>query len=289
MRSLTFFIPGLFGSGNAYPEDFPNAPALHWFVHKGGYRSIKRNSFSNTLCELFGLLENEENDQPVASISRLIDSNQYPDGIWLRVDPIHVRADGNRLKLVDNSQFTLTQHDALELAGEINNLLKPYNLELEIPCPTRWYLKLNEDCHLKTKPIDSVIGENILSSMPTGDDKINFGQLMNDIQMTLHDLPINISRVEEKKLSINSVWLWGYGKLPDILNRNWSFVYSNEILSEGLSMLSATPFSKLPQGFNDIKDKESEYINLIVVSDFDKFRHYYDFDEWVEMLMSIVT
>ena len=285
MRSLTFFIPGLFGSGNAYPEDFPNAPALHWFVHKGGYRSIKRNSFSNTLCELFGLLENEENDQPVASISRLIDSNQYPDGIWLRVDPIHVRADGNRLKLVDNSQFTLTQHDALELAGEINNLLKPYNLELEIPCPTRWYLKLNEDCHLKTKPIDSVIGENILSSMPTGDDKINFGQLMNDIQMTLHDLPINISRVEEKKLSINSVWLWGYGKLPDILNRNWSFVYSNEILSEGLSMLSATPFSKLPQGFNDIKDKESEYINLIVVSDFDKFRHYYDFDEWVEMLM----
>ena len=62
-------------------------------------------------------------------------------------------------------------------------------------------------------------------------------------------------------------------------------MFSNEILSEGLSMLSATPFSNLPQGFNDIKDKKSEYINLVVINDFDKFRNYYDFDEWVEMLM----
>ncbi len=285
MRRLTFFIPGLFGSGNAYPEDFPNAPALHWFVHKGRYRSVKRNSFSNSLCELFGLSENDEYDQPIASISRLIDSNQHPGGIWLRVDPVHVRADGNHLKLVDSSQFTLTQHDALELGAEINNLLEPYSLELEIPCPTRWYLKFDNDYHLKTKPIDSVIGQNILPFMPVGDNTINFDQLMNDIQMTLYNLPINIKREEEKKLPINSVWLWGYGELPDILNRNWSTVFSNEILSEGLSILSATPFCNLPQGFNDIKDKKSEYINLVVVNDFDKFRYYYEFNEWVEMLM----
>ena len=97
-------------------------------------------------------------------------------------------------------------------------------------------------------------------------------------------MPINIKREEEKKIPINSVWFWGYGKLPDILKRNWSFVFSDEILAEGLAMLSATPFSKLPKWCDDINNK-SDYLNLIVVSDFVKFRYCYEFDEWVEMLM----
>lgn len=284
MRSLTIFIPGLFGAGNAYPDDFPNVPALHWFTNKSRYYSVTRNSFSYSLCELFGLKGNNQNDQPIASLSRLIDSNQLSDGAWLRVDPAHISPDGNRLKLTDSTQFKITQHDALELAAEINNLLKPYDLELEVPCPTRWYLRIKEDLNLKTTPIDSVVGQDILPFMPKIDDKINLVQLINDIQMTLHALPINIKREEEKKIPINSVWFWGYGKLPDILERNWSFVFSDEILAEGLAMLSATPFSKLPKGFDDINNK-SDYLNLIVVSDFVKFRYCYEFDEWVEMLM----
>ena len=50
-------------------------------------------------------------------------------------------------------------------------------------------------------------------------------------------------------------------------------------------MLSATPFSNLPKKFNDISNRKSDYINLVVINEFNKFRHYYEFDEWVEMLM----
>jgi hypothetical protein len=260
-------------------------PALNWFLSKGTHQSIKGNSFSYSLCQLFGLLQEDQYDLPIASISRLIDSNQYPDGIWLRADPVHISANGNRLTLTDSTEFTLTQHDALEFAAEINNLLKPYNLELEVPCPTRWYLRFNEDFKLKTTPIDSVVGQDIFPYMPRADDRINLIQLINDIQMTLHNLPINVKREQEKKIPINSVWFWGYGELPNILERNWSFVFSDESLAEGLSMLSATPFSKLPKEFNDISNKKSNYINLIVINEFNKFRHYYEFDEWVEMLM----
>ena len=81
MRRLTVFIPGLFGSGISYPDDFPNVPALNWFLSKGTYQSVKRNSFSYSLCQLFGLLQEDQYDLPIASISRLIDINQYPDGI----------------------------------------------------------------------------------------------------------------------------------------------------------------------------------------------------------------
>ena len=115
MRSLTIFIPGLFGSGIAFPDDLPNAPALNWFLKKGFTKLRKLNSFSYALCDLFGLKQNGLNDLPIASISRLIDSDQYPDGVWVRVDPVHVSTNGNRLKLLDSSQFNITQHDALEV------------------------------------------------------------------------------------------------------------------------------------------------------------------------------
>ena len=127
MRSLTIFIPGLFGSGIAFPDDLPNAPALNWFLKKGFTKLRKLNSFSYALCDLFGLKQNGLNDLPIASISRLIDSDQYPDGVWVRVDPVHVSTNGNRLKLSDSSQFNITQHDALEYAAVINGLLESYN------------------------------------------------------------------------------------------------------------------------------------------------------------------
>ncbi|MAJ91162.1 MAG: hypothetical protein CMF40_03125 [Legionellales bacterium] len=285
MRSLTVFIPGLFGSGISFPDDFPNVPALNWFLKKGQYKSVKRSSFSYSLCELFDLIYDDCNDLPIASISRLIDSDLYPEGIWVRVDPVYVNTDGNRLKLSDSSQFTLTQHDALEFATRINKLLEIYNITIEVPCPSRWYVKLNEDIELRTTPIDSVVGNDILPFMPKGNNRINIDQLINDIQMTLHDLEINTKREQENKLPINSIWFWGYGKLPSSLERNWSTVFGDEILSEGLSAMSSTPFSKLPEKFEELDNKKSDFTDLIVISEFDRFRNFHNFDEWDEMLV----
>ena len=285
MRSLTIFIPGLFGSGIAFPDDLPNAPALNWFLKKGLTKLRKLNSFSYALCDLFGLKQNGLNDLPIASISRLIDSDQYPDGVWVRVDPVHVSTNGNRLQLSDSSQFNITQHDALEYAAVINGLLESYNLQLEVPSPFRWYIKLNEGMELSTTPIDSVIGQDILPHMPKKSNNINIEQLINDIQMSLHDVEINFKREEEKKLPINSVWFWGCGKLPSIIDRTWSSVYGDEVISEGLSIISATPFKKLPEKFDEIEDINSNFSNLFVIGEFDRFRNYHNFDEWVEMLV----
>ena len=288
MRSLTLYIPGLFGPDIAiHPEDLPSLPALNWFLTRSETQAVTQVSASYTLCELFGLPSSKSGDYPIAAISRLTDDNQHPEGLWLRADPVHVSADRDGLILIDNNRFTLNQRDALALAADINLLFEPYGISIEVPSPTRWYLRVNENYEIKTVPVDSIVGKDILPFMPTGDDRINVIQLMNDIQMTLHNSDVNKRRQEEKQLPINSVWFWGYGELPKIINRNWSFVTSDEILAKGLAMVAATPFQELPDSFNEVTDKGSSYNGLIVLNSFQKFSYYHDLEGWLEALLSV--
>lgn len=285
MRNLTVFIPGLFGPDiTIHPDDLPSLPALNWMLSRGEYATLKSTSASDSLCELFGLSA-ASNDHPVAAISRLTDDIQHPEGLWLRADPVHVRADRDGLILIDSNQFTITQHDALALAAEINVVLKSYELELEVPVPTRWYLRIKDDLKIRTTPVDAIVGRDILPFMPTGDDRINLIQLLNNIQMILHDAEINKKREQEKKLAVNSLWFWGYGKLPKIIDRQWSFVVSDEMLAKGLAMVAATPFTELPAAYSGMNNTEASYNGLIVINSCQKFSHYHDLEGWLEALM----
>ena len=285
MRSLTVFIPGLFGPDIAiHPDDIPDLPALNWMLTKGEHETTKADSASYSLCELFGLSPSE-NDFPVAAISRLSDDNQHPQGIWLRADPVHVKTDRDGLILIDNNQFTMSQHDALALAADINIVLKAYGLELEVPVPTRWYLRFKDHLEIKTTPVDAIVGRDILPFMPGGDSRINLDQLMNDIQMTLHDSDVNKKREQDKKLPINSLWFWGYGELPKIIGRQWSYVMSDEMLAKGLSMIAATPYEELPESYHQIIKKDDDYNGLLVISSCKQYSHYHDLEGWLEALM----
>ncbi len=287
MRSLTVFIPGLFGPDIAiHSDDLPSLPALNWFLSRGVCQNIQQVSASYTLCDLFGLPANKSGDYPIAAISRLSDDNQHPEGLWLRADPVHVSADRDGLILIDNNRFALTQSDALALAADINLLFEPYGITIEVPVETRWYLRVSENYEIKTVPVDSIVGKDILPFMPTGDDRINVIQLMNDIQMTLHNSDVNKRREEEKQLPINSVWFWGYGELPKIIDRHWSFVYGDEMLAKGLAMVAATPFEVLPDSYENIENKGSSYNGLIVINAFQKFSYYHDLEGWLEALMN---
>jgi hypothetical protein len=286
MRSLTVFIPGLFGPDIAiHPDDLPSLPALNWLLTKGTHQKVEQNSPSYTLCELFGLTIQEGRDYPIAAISRLSDDNQHPEGLWVRADPVHVSPDRDGLILIDNNRFKLSQRDALALAADINMLLEQYGLILEVPVPYRWYLRVHDDYKLKTTPIDSIVGKDILPFMPTGDDRINLIQLLNEIQMTLHASDVNKKRESEKALPINSVWFWGYGELPEIIDRHWSFISSDEMLAKGLSMVAATPFKELPENYNEIKEKSASYNGLIVINAFQKYCYYHDLEGWLEALL----
>ena len=286
MRKLTVFIPGLLGPDIAFhPDDLPGLPALNWLLGRGRRRSgVAAVSPGYGLCELCGLGRGHEDDYPIAAITRLSEGGPRPEGLWLRADPAHVAADRDGLILLDDRRFSLSLSDAHELAAAVDPLLKSHGLELEIPAPCRWYIRLSARLALKTTPLDAVVGRDILPRMPGGDDRIKLARLLNEIQMTLHSALINEQRQRQKLLPINSLWFWGYGSLPETIERRWSFIAGDESLAKGLALLAEIPFQPVPEHYEQLEHAPEDGSGLVVINALQRFSDYQDPEGWLAAL-----
>jgi hypothetical protein len=69
--------------------------------------------------------------------------------------------------------------------------------------------------------------------LPSGDDTANHRNLLGEIEMALHDHPVNLARESNGKLPINSLWLWGGGTAPEQITRPQPPLFSDNALLTG--------------------------------------------------------
>jgi len=146
-------------------------------------------TWMSSLFALFGFPQ--LNPLPIAPLTRLIDANDSGDKIWLRADPVYLRADRKHVFLFD---ATVTAADANNLINEINHFYAQEGLQFSAPVPTRWYVSLPELPKLITYSVDDVLGKDIQSYLPDGDDKMVWRRRLNEVQMLLHQSQVNINR-----------------------------------------------------------------------------------------------
>jgi len=289
MRSLTLFIPGL--AGPRVPlsrEDLPSLPAQEFILGRARHQINHARAFHTMVSDLMGVSVPRDRDAPVAAVTRLIDSEEYPSGIWMRADPVHLSPDRHRVLLLDSSAFSLTQHDALAVATEVQQVLDADAWRLEVPFPERWYVKLSRQPAIITTELTEVAGRDIDPRLPGGSEATAWHRLMNEIQMQLHECEINREREARGDLPVNSLWFWGIGKLPDIPPRRWSVIYSDDCYLRGLAVLSMTPYNDsaggLPEILNDIPDRTSVMVHLDHCT---RASRYADLRLWQEALLKL--
>jgi hypothetical protein len=202
-----------------------------------------QHSTNEILFTLFGLPVNTS----IAPLTRLFDANDSGNKIWLRADPVYLRADRDRVFLFDAaSAFKLTQAEANAFIKEINTFYAEDGLEFSAPTPTRWYVSLSKYPDLITQPLDKVLARDIYDYMPEGEEKTEWRQRLNELQMLLHQSKVNTDRVKRGEVPINSLWFWGLGKLPEPPKPRFTQVWTNEPLAQGLASLNNTPQSEVP-------------------------------------------
>ena len=77
-----------------------------------------------------------------------------------------------------------------------------------------WLLRFNAPLACTTWPPDSVVGHNVHDFLPSGPAGAYVRSLMNEIQMLLHEHPLNQRRERTRLLPVNAWWLWGFGETP---------------------------------------------------------------------------
>jgi len=287
MRSLTLFIPGLLQpTRDLTDQDLPATPSLERLLACGQSEQWTPSGFSDVLCGLFNLLAEPGYDLPVATISRLVDDDHSVEGIWMRADPVHLAADRDGVVLMDQSTFTLDQHDALVLAADIRGILAEHDLELEVPTVNRWYVKLKVLPDVKTTAIHEVVGKDIHQHMPAGADKSYWVQLINEIQMCMHASDVNEKRQQRGEFPVNSIWFWGSGELPGRVECEWSRVFSDEEIARGLAIHAGVPWSELPESIDEMPDQVEATDNVLAVISFG-LRHtqYHDLKGWQDFVV----
>jgi hypothetical protein len=153
---------------------------------------------------------------PVAACSALADAAapaRAPGmGACWRLDPVHLHVGRDHLVLTDPASLALTAHDAAGLAEALAPLLADEGLALHAGTAGRWVLvelDATRPLRLATRSMLGALGRSIDLWQPLGPDARRWRRLVNEVQMTWYDHPVNERRQAEGLPPVNSLWIEG--------------------------------------------------------------------------------
>jgi len=290
-RHLVVVVPGLCG-----PESDPpvseylrdsRPAALDCLLSRSRVLTDSGHGLDATLGRLFGLAVDPEREIPAAALTWLADTGQ-PARSWLmRADPVHLRADQSCLRLFDSHSFTITREEADALVAAFNGYFRGAGWELAAPLPQRWYLSLPQPASLQTLSPDRVAGQDIDPCLPRGADAARWHALLNEIQMLFHTHPVNAAREQRGAPPINSIWPWGGGSLPGLLQPRVTWLLADHPLAMGLASHAAIPRNDLPASVGELLAGQGDGCTLLLDDRLEWPMHYGDIEAWLEGLQAL--
>ena len=196
---------------------------------------------------------------PAAALDRQIDVGDAAGSSWLRADPAHVRADMVTARMLACGELGLSAEESAGLARDLMPLFGDAGFELDARFPNRWYLRapIGSDLPECAWP-DEVMGDDLKLHLPQGAAGKRWRQLFNDAQIILHNHPVNAQRAKRGAVSVNSLWFWGAGVLPD-----WVRAEVSLILSEGLEIRGLAKLADIPVQTLDLQALDDMFSNTL--------------------------
>lgn len=154
----------------------------------------------------------------------------------IKADPCYLHADRDKLVLFADN-LALTHDEAEAFIAEIQPLLTDFGMTLRQQTQENWYIETESNTEINFTALPDVKQKNIDSFLPEGHDRTFWLKLWNEIQMLLHNSPLNQQRLAANKLPINSLWFWGQGQLESKHNA-FTHVYGDNTLLSQLAIKS---------------------------------------------------
>lgn len=187
----------------------PRLPGVGMLLARGRRDVIAQTGMESLLCQEFGIPR--QHDWPVAAISLAAAGGQAGKDYWLRADPVHVRIERDRVILSEIAEPSPEEARLLcaALSAHFGEDFSPQALS-----PGAWVVRASE-LEISTTPLSLAAGQHIDPLLPSGRDAMPWRKLLNEAQMLLFSHPVNQAREARGEPAINSVWLWGGGRLPE--------------------------------------------------------------------------
>ena len=246
---ITLFVPGLLGPQPVYAKlpgtDKPDLQLLESWLSRAEKIGVPIRDSLAGIFSLFNLASDGDATFPVAAVTAAYDGLDGEQGWWMRADPVYLQPDRDQAVLVASEELDLQPEECAALLETINTHFAADGWQLRAPHPQRWYLQLHGADAIRTTPLPQVMGQGVNQYLPQGESRRQWHSRLNELQMLLHNHPINQQRMQAGKLPVNSVWLWGEGNMPHGDSPAWDQVYSDDVLVAAMAQLTARKHAPL--------------------------------------------
>jgi hypothetical protein len=211
-RELLLVLPGLLDAARCAGTGLVHLAALETILARGDRTDGGDGAPIATLAEALPLLAGAESIAP-GPLSRLADTGLQDGDWWARADPVHLAPVRDHLRLFAIDVLATEESEAL--AATCNGLLGQHGLALQAPARDRWYVRSPRALDFTAREPATLAGRDLFPLMPDGPDGAFVRRLLTELQMSLHEHPVNRARERAGRLAVNSLWLWGGGTLDD--------------------------------------------------------------------------
>jgi hypothetical protein len=163
---------------------------------------------------------------PIAAITGLAYGLDTREGYWLRADPVDLRTDINSAYFFGQQALNLDLAQAQKLADSIKPLLVDLDVELFVPDPYSWFMKLKHPVLLKTAHPNTMQGASIRDYLIEADPWVR--RLFTEIQMLL----ASNTNAKIGERPVNGLWIWGGGALCSSTDNNLVVLHPDENIEE---------------------------------------------------------
>jgi hypothetical protein len=241
---LTLIVPGLVWTRQALADltyDLP-LPAFTTLLGRGRLRHLPPQGTTACLAESTGV------SAPLAAAAlRWLALRGHPgEAEWLCLDPIRLRFADRNLIVDDPRQLGLTAAEADALAVSLAPTFAELG-QLDVLSPQAWNLRLSV-----TTPDFEALPDAIgraANALPQAPEHAPWRHAINEAQMILHAHPVNQSREAAGQPTVNSLWPWGGGRLPQPGASAHDALWSDDAVAQGLARLLGIDATDLPRSF----------------------------------------
>lgn len=250
-----------------YLASKPEAPVLTRLAALGAWQVDKAQPLEVGLCEALGARQSQ--DWPLAALARHGEELDVNKGTYFLVHAAHFAL--QRDHFIFGETLLLEPGVSAQLVKAFNAHFAGEGLYFErSKDPSFWYLTSDKPLNVKTSLPAQALGHDVRGFMPQGTDAMRCQAIINEVQMLLHDHPVNQMREVVDQVPVNSIWLSGRSAPEDlraVYLAKKRQIFANSLLANGLAKNAKQTCYVLPRTWQGLMDSLASNEDALVVVD----------------------
>ena len=176
---------------------------------------------------------------PSAAVTRTGDSGEPVRDFWLQLQPMHFIVGLDRLTAMLLHGFNgVARAELAQLEPTIGAHLRTAGMHLVTTSQNGWLARSERTLDVQTATPETAAAIPLEQAMPQGRAAPELRRLMTELQMLLHEHPVNVARLRRGVPEINAVWFYGAGEIRNLQRYALPQAFGDDLYLRGIYRLN---------------------------------------------------